>query len=213
MDTLEVLVKARGLLAKPESWIQGGLSETAAGDPVPIEDERAVCFCLDGALMVASGTVMVPDAYLALGFPNVADVWDWNDDDERTHAEVLARLDEAIAKLRTDKEEVMETLEIIRKTRALIATPETWTTQAGARDHDGAPVSWDAPEVACRCLYIAVATAARSCIGEERVAEALGFLRSADIAPWNDAPGRTHAEVLARIDEATARLQARKGAH
>ena len=34
MDTLEVLVKARGLLAKPESWIQGGLSETAAGDPV-----------------------------------------------------------------------------------------------------------------------------------------------------------------------------------
>ena len=104
MDTLEVLVKARGLLAKPESWIQGGLSETAAGDPVPIEDERAVCFCLDGALMVASGVMMVTDAYRAMGFSSVAELWVWNDEEGRTHAEVLARLDEAIAKLRTDKE-------------------------------------------------------------------------------------------------------------
>jgi hypothetical protein len=38
-------------------------------------------------------------------------------------------------------------------------------------------------------------------------AEVLGFDNSVDLATWNDTPGRTHAEVLARLDAAISKLK------
>lgn len=100
METLGVLVHARELIATPDKWTQGSLSETASGELCDEKAAAAACFCLDGALMRASGVKMVWDAYTALGFDSMTELWDWNDAPERTHAEVLARLDEAIEKLR-----------------------------------------------------------------------------------------------------------------
>ena len=44
--------------------------------------------------------------------------------------------------------------------------------------------------------------------GHQAYAEALGFSGTPEMVAWNDAPGRTKAEVLARFDAAIERLSA-----
>ena len=102
----------------------------------------------------------------------------------------------------------MTTLEILKAARELLAVPERWTKGVGARDSKGIAVDWDDDSVYCRCAYIAISTVC----GGQRPKEysafgALGFRRGHDLFTWNDAPERTHAEVLARFDTAIAKLQ------
>jgi hypothetical protein len=85
--TLEVLVKARRLISYPVMWGKGS-------DKNVSPDAK----CL--YLAIESDVDGEDSAMRALGFSGPSEVWTWNDDPERTHAEVLARLDEAIARLK-----------------------------------------------------------------------------------------------------------------
>jgi hypothetical protein len=109
MNTLEVLRETRKLLAGPDGWTQGAYArpEPLHGS-VNIFNKRAHCFCLAGALYRAInvtpgenyGNEYALIGYArALGFQDENDVVAWNDNLDRTHAEVLERLDTAIAKL------------------------------------------------------------------------------------------------------------------
>ena len=122
----------------------------------------------------------------------------------------------------------MTTLEILKAARELLAVPERWTKGVGARDSKGIAVDWDDDSVYCRCAYIAISTVCGGQRPKEYSAfggpalppgravafaaavSTLGFRRGHDLFTWNDAPERTHAEVLARFDTANAKLEAQQ---
>ena len=49
----ELLVEARAIIAKPETWTQGAGARDAAGEPIAVEHEDAVSWCASGALNCA----------------------------------------------------------------------------------------------------------------------------------------------------------------
>lgn len=97
MNTHETLKAARELIAKPENWTRGAYARSALRRRVNIGSEKAVCFCAVGAIKTVCDEdpfVEVP-AYKALedAFGNAPEEFN----DCRTHAEVLAGFDRAIA--------------------------------------------------------------------------------------------------------------------
>lgn len=90
--------------------------------------------------------------------------------------------------------------DVIRGARALIA--KGWTQGASARDHRGQPTSPLGPFATSFCLIGAIK---RVQCGEREAEEARAMIRERIgdgelIANWNDAPGRTQAEVLEVLD-------------
>lgn len=92
MDTREVLIAARKRLELPENWVGAGrpaehgqICVTTAITPnlKPIEWQPILRLFIDCNGIEGDG-VLGP-------------IWDWNDAPERTHAEVLAAFDRAIA--------------------------------------------------------------------------------------------------------------------
>lgn len=102
---VEILRKARELLSKPESWTQRAFARDAEGNFAHVYSDRAACYCLLAALRRAN-----PDpekeGFLAARvrlqglidgrYHQFANVVEYNDAPERTHADVLALLDKAI---------------------------------------------------------------------------------------------------------------------
>ncbi len=93
--TKEILVEARGYIA--QGWTQGAYARDAHDLPRDGAHPDAVCWCMYGALHRAEG----PELYR----PDVRDLLseivrepldEWNDDEDRKHAEVLAAFDRAI---------------------------------------------------------------------------------------------------------------------
>lgn len=95
--TADVLRRARALIDTPEKWCKGALVRDGA-------------FCVRGALKTAiSGSIwaafdpLLTRAEQALGFPGFDGVHSeprlpsWNNAPERTHADVMAAFDKAIA--------------------------------------------------------------------------------------------------------------------
>lgn len=81
----------------------------------------------------------------------------------------------------------------LRAAKALIDTPEKWSCRDGA---------WYRPEeTGKRCVVIAL-TDADSFNAIPLFKRANGFV--ADVAKWNDAPERTHADVMQAFDRAIA---------
>jgi len=102
MTTLEILKAARELLAVPERWTTGVLARAQSGYEVTPSSAKAVSWCMSGACLKIGGD----ESTFSATFCSVIDALDldtcipiWNDAPERTHAEVLARFDTAIAKL------------------------------------------------------------------------------------------------------------------
>ena len=118
MTTIEILKKARELLSDAEHWAQGDYAylydDCGALTPVDWKSPSAECWCPAGALLKVSCD-QATDALteLARGLPGIKaapftedeynkaidQIAIWNDTPERTHAEVLQRFDEAIARL------------------------------------------------------------------------------------------------------------------
>lgn len=107
-STLDVLKATRELIALPERWTQRALARDEYKAPVGIFSSRAVCFCLEGALIRSEGDNDDADAfygaenaikgakkaiYKVIGSGSISL---FNDAPGRTHSEVLAVLDEAI---------------------------------------------------------------------------------------------------------------------
>ena len=95
---------------------------------------------------------------------------------------------------------------LLRDVRALIADPDRWAMGCAARDAQGQAVMPERPEAVRFSAFgapVRLAPAAHEI--RDRAAEAL----NAAVGPegwnwWEDAPGRTHAEVLAALDRAIA---------
>jgi hypothetical protein len=101
MTTREILTNARALIAK--GWTQGHYARMASGYPCHENSQRAVSWCLVGAVCRA-GEIYLRQAldaveYLReiIGDPDLPLIGNWNDAPGRTQEEVLALLDRAIA--------------------------------------------------------------------------------------------------------------------
>jgi hypothetical protein len=110
----------------------------------------------------------------------------------------------------------------LRALHELLAEPERWTRFVSARDEDGREAGIHAPCAASWCFYggmsrvVSTQDARRS---YDRFSALWGVLDpilrqtgweagAEDLIGWNDAPERTHAEVLALIDDAISRVGA-----
>jgi hypothetical protein len=105
MTTAEILRTARDLISDPEKWIKGADAlpsrdadpETDEVDPL---DDRALCFCVGGAISRAAGGDSDEAYEAARAFAQAADnssyPFTFNDRESTTHADVLAALDKAI---------------------------------------------------------------------------------------------------------------------
>jgi hypothetical protein len=103
MDTaiVEGLRKAKAMIEKPNAWCQNTAARDVQGKKVLATDEHACRYCVMGALMVvAEGPlgVMLSDLAEAFARPiGGAHVAIWNDDANRTQADVVRVFGEAIA--------------------------------------------------------------------------------------------------------------------
>lgn len=101
----------------------------------------------------------------------------------------------------------MTTVDILRAARALVA--KEWTRRASARDSAGIACAANDEGARSWCMVGALAVVTHGALeyATEAVADVLGMERSADhrISDWNDAPGRTQADVIAAFDAAIAR--------
>ncbi len=92
-----VLAGARILLEKPDNWIQR-------------TEHEGHRFCFDGAIIHAARTSTCSRkgqraaahaarllVYRTMGWRRRKDIWNWNDKDGRTHSEVVATMDRALA--------------------------------------------------------------------------------------------------------------------
>jgi hypothetical protein len=107
VTTLDVLQAARNLISDPAHWTQGYWARTADGDLVQPEHPMAVCWCVAGAVNKV-GLLDKKAIWMAIiALETILDVTPWKRllfdyNDEHTHAEVLALLDRAIARLQTE---------------------------------------------------------------------------------------------------------------
>jgi hypothetical protein len=96
---IAVLRRARDLLAKEQRWCKGSFARTWFNIPVPPHFALfARRFCALGAIMRAGRELQLrtQDACLALQRETVQPVEGWNDEPERTHADVIAAFDAAV---------------------------------------------------------------------------------------------------------------------
>lgn len=102
---LSVLKKARKLISKPEAWIKGVQAEDKNGNRESPLSKHAVAWCADGALQRAYGATdggayeLAKQAVLDTTPKYRGLLCVWNDEKRRTHKQVLAKFDKAIAKL------------------------------------------------------------------------------------------------------------------
>lgn len=98
-----------------------------------------------------------------------------------------------------------DTADTLRRAKAKIATPETWTKEDYAKDADGMFTDARSPKATCWCSMGAIQTV---CSEEDwtRITRALriGGLGSTWVDEFNDASSTTHADVLAMFDRAIA---------
>lgn len=103
---LEILKAARELLNDEERWTQKSFAKDIHGFPVAAGSSDAVCFCMMGALAkVSESNTIVSAVYLNESAQSALSILEWTIEghiptfnDEHTHAEVLIKFDEAIAK-------------------------------------------------------------------------------------------------------------------
>ena len=102
-DALAVLTGARALLADERRWCKGSFARGWLELPVSARSVFARRYCAWGAIMRAGREFGLPveDARNALEWQTIRPVANWNDDPWRTHADVIAAFDGAIAALDT----------------------------------------------------------------------------------------------------------------
>lgn len=100
---------------------------------------------------------------------------------------------------------------ILREARALIDKPEKWAQGAYGRDQYGRKIGGSTRRAVCFCAIGALNSSGGGRAAKDALARALPvgacvpYGRSeASVIEWNDAPGRTHAEVMDAFDRAIA---------
>jgi hypothetical protein len=96
--------------------------------------------------------------------------------------------------------------QVLRAARERIAVPERWTQGASARTISGIGVDAFDYGAVQWCAYGAIRVDGVHDHELQLFFRAIGAMDS--IGTWNDAPGRTHAEVLDAFDRAIALAEA-----
>lgn len=94
----DVLIAARAKISDPARWTRGSSAKTKHGSLTYSKDSAAVCWCAAGAVVSAVEDSNSPEADAALRSLRISmngPIPLFND--THTHAEVLAKFDEAIA--------------------------------------------------------------------------------------------------------------------
>lgn len=111
MTPVDILRKTRELLSEPVRWTRGAYARDASGADVPYDEQAATCWCLSGAVDLAGQGQSIAAArardYIRVAIDSDDDsmvtIPTFNDDPGRTHADVLAAIDRAIALASEDK--------------------------------------------------------------------------------------------------------------
>lgn len=104
-------------------------------------------------------------------------------------------------------------LDDLKAVRELLSVPERWTKDSMARAADGKDIDYASRKARCWCLYGAATKVTNHELIRGR--DLRDVIRNhiggpgVTIMTWNDAPGRTHADVLALLDRAIAAEEAR----
>jgi hypothetical protein len=100
-DALAVLARARELIADEERWCRRSFARSWLNIPVPVQSVAARRFCAMGAIMHAGRKLgmRVEEARNVFEWQIARPIEQWNDDPVRTHAEVIAAFNSAIAAL------------------------------------------------------------------------------------------------------------------
>jgi hypothetical protein len=93
----------------------------------------------------------------------------------------------------------MSAVNELRAVRAIVADPAHWTQGAYAKDSIGLQVTPQSNQAVCFCLAGALHKAKANYMAGRFVENLTGI---GDIIDWNDAPGRTHDQVLDLLDRA-----------
>lgn len=108
----------------------------------------------------------------------------------------------------------MTPLQILTRARKLLSNRKRWCQGASARDKRGLPTLPLSDNAVSFCAYGAIQRASDGDIGQCDIIldkEACRISKKkGNIASYNDARGRTHAQILALFDSAIARLKAKK---
>lgn len=100
-NALALLKAVRARLDRPEAWCQGADARDRRGRGVSVYAARAVAWSVRGAAWVETDPMSpspTPVLSAALGFASIPAMIIWNDAPDRTHADIIARLDESIEK-------------------------------------------------------------------------------------------------------------------
>ena len=103
-EKIDVLKMARGFIQEPDAWVQECHAQNDIGEETDPTESDAVSFCLEGAIMRALTHLQMRgvDPELqeveteVMGSENIVE---WHDNLNRTHAEVLARVDATLERL------------------------------------------------------------------------------------------------------------------
>jgi hypothetical protein len=100
-DAVAVLARARKIISDERHWCKRAFAVAWLDIPVSAGSRYARRVCAVGAIIRAGRELRLPvvDASRALEWQTVRPVAGWNDDKVRTHAEVVAAFDAAIATL------------------------------------------------------------------------------------------------------------------
>lgn len=104
MTTIEILVAARELLSARKRWTRYYMARNADGAEIDPRSEKAVCWCLFGAVQKFSplGTWHHCGALDLVHNVVGRHISGLNDDPNTTHANILRVLDAAIEKAKQD---------------------------------------------------------------------------------------------------------------
>ncbi len=83
-------MKVYELLDKPEKWIQGTMALDSRREECDPRDDKAVCFCLAGAVAHCYPIDLYPAIRLRIEARVRTMPTSWNDREHRTYEEVIA---------------------------------------------------------------------------------------------------------------------------
>ena len=105
----------------------------------------------------------------------------------------------------------MSAVETLRKARELLTPEGAWGQGRDAENAAGLPCSPGDEGAVCWCSYGAMNRAGQAEKARPFFMAATGADDYAGVVGWNDAPDRTHAEVLAAFDRAIELAEASAG--
>lgn len=125
-------------------------------------------------------------------------------DSRGDEANVEARLSRSIF---ADLQSLNDTLAQLQRARRLLARPEGWTQGSYARDGHGDAVDSQCSQATSFCASGAIYATQDNLTGSIQARTVIYRIIADDIEAWNDADGRSQADIIEAFDQAIASMQ------